>query len=253
MADIKTADDQELNEDGTPKIKPDDGGEDGDQPSKKTDKDTDDDSEDGSDKDDDDDGGDQADSNKDDDEDIDTPEIPVRRSAASHIIKRKSETIEKLRKKEEEEEEEEEKGDIDGADAKSAVAKEVKKQINPIVESLGAKADTDELNELFISDPASKKYEKRIKAYMNHPSWKQVPSLAIFRHLAFGDAQAIGAHKKKIADTEAGHTTGGGRSIRPTNIKEGDVPSVEEMDNMSDEEFETLQHKARIGKFLKPE
>ena len=50
MADIKTADDQELNEDGTPKIKPDDGGEDGDQPSKKTDKDTDDDSEDGSDR-----------------------------------------------------------------------------------------------------------------------------------------------------------------------------------------------------------
>ena len=247
MADINSADDQELNEDGTP-IKPEDGGEGGDQPPKKIDKDKndeDDDSEDenGS--------GDDPDS---DDDDTDTPEIPVRRSAASHIIERKTKTIEKLRtKKTEEEEGEEGEDDTDGTDSKNSVAKEVKKQIDPIVESLGAKADTDELNELFVSEPTAKKYEKRIKAYMNHPSWKQVPPLAIYRHLAFGDAQAIGAHKKKIADTEADHTKGGGRAIRPKNTKAGNVPSVEEMDNMSDEEFEALQHKARIGKFLKKE
>jgi len=250
MADVNSADDKELNnEDGTP-IKPDDGGEGGDQPPKKTDKDTDDDS------DDDDDEEDGSGSDKDDDDDTATPEIPVRRSAATQIIQRKAETIKKLRKDAEDkpdDDDDEGDDDLDGADAKTAVAKEVKKQIDPIVESLGAKADTDELNELLISEPASKNYEKRIKAYMNHPSWKQVPPLAIFRHLAFGDAQAIGAHKKKIADTEAGHTKGGGRGIRPTGTKSGDVPSVEEMDNMSDEEFETLQHKARTGKFLKKE
>ena len=244
MAEIETADDQELNEDGTP-IKPEDGGEGGDQPPKKIDKNTE--SEEGEE-------GDEEDEGEGDD-DTDEPDIPVRRSAAHHIIKRKNKTIEKLRKKgkDEDDEEGDEDEDDDDIEAEETVAKEVKKQIDPIVKSLGVKADEDEFNELLVSEPTAKKYEKRIRAYMKHPGWSQVPPLAIYRHLAFGDAQAIGAEKKKVADTEAGHTRGGGRGIRPKKTPAGDVPSVEELDNMDESEFEKLQHQARTGKFLKKE
>ncbi|MCK5211699.1 hypothetical protein KAJ89_03285 [Candidatus Parcubacteria bacterium] len=240
MAETTTADDQELNEDGTP-IKPEGEGEGGEKPPKKIEKEADTEGED--------DEEDEEEEGKEKDEDTDEPEIPVRRSAAHHIIKRKTETIKKLRKKDDDEEEggEEEEEEETG----ESVAEEVKKQIDPIVKSLGAKADQDELNELLVSEPTAKKYEKRIRAFMKHESWSQVPPLAIYRHLAFGDAQAIGAEKKKIADTEAGHTKSGGRSIRPKKTGTGDVPSVEELDSMDDAEFEKLQHKARTGKFLK--
>ena len=251
MAEEKTADAQELNEDGTP-IKPDDGGEGGDQPLKKTNNDT----KEGTDEDSDDDEEDNSDSDLGDD--TDEPEIPVRRSAASHIIKRKNETIKKLRRKDDVDDDsnkpsdelDEDDDDFEEKQTEGDVAKEVKKQIDPIVKNFASQADEEELKDLLSSEPTSKKYEKRIRAYMKHPSWSQVPPMAIYQHLAFGDAQAIGAHKKKVADTEAGHTKSGGRSVRPRNTKTGNVPSVEELDNMDDEAFEKVQHEARTGKFL---
>lgn len=179
------------------------------------------------------------------------PEIPVRKSAEQHIIARQKRTIDKLRSKEEEEPPEEE-GEEDALspEAQSAVQKEVAKAIGPVVQSLASKADEDELGDLLASEPESVKYAKRIRAYMNNKHYKGVPPSVIYHHLAFDDAAVTGARRKRAADLEAGHTKGGGRTTRPV-VSADDIPSVEEQNEMSDADFEALQHRARSGEFVK--
>ena len=181
--------------------------------------------------------------------------IPVRKSAGQHIIARQKRTIEKLRSKEEEEEslpsmEEDEDGLT--PQAKGAVAREVQRHVEPLLKTIASKVDEDELSELFSREPNAKKYEKRIRVFMEHPNYRGVSPAFIYQGLAFKDAQSTGAKRKKVADTEADQMRGGGTSRRPT-IKASNIPSAEEMDEMTDAEFEELQHKTQLGAFISKE
>jgi len=188
------------------------------------------------------------------------PEIPVRRSAEQHIIARQQRTIQKLRSKDsddfqpqkDDEEGEEDEEDSLTPEARGAVQREVAKAIGPVVKSLASKADDDELGDLIANEPEAAKYERRIRAYMAHPHYKGVPPSVIYHHLAFDDAETTGARRKRTADLEANQSRGGGRTSRPAVTGTGNIPTADEQNEMTDEEFETLQNRARSGEFVKP-
>jgi len=207
--------------------------------------------------------GEESDDDEEDDEDDDKktskksdddaePEIPVRKVVGQqNIIARKNKTIKKLR---------EEKGDDDdGADddegdddlipsAAKGVRKEVARALAPLMETLGSRADEDDLKDLYGSEPDAKKFDRSIRAYMKHPAYKGVAASVIYHHLAWPLAQATGAKKKIVADTEAGNVKGAGSSKKPKGGK-GNIPSPEELEDMSDADFEKLQDDVRQGKY----
>lgn len=174
------------------------------------------------------------------------PEIPVRKVVGQqNIIARQKSTIKKLRK--------EDPDDADDADDEvdttpKGVRREVAKALAPVLEALASKSDDDDLKDLYAGEPEAKKYDRSIKAYMKHPVYKGVAPSVIYHHLAWKEAQATGAKKKVVADTEAGKTKGAGSSKRPKGSK-GNVPSPEELDAMSDAEFEAVQNDVLQGKY----
>ena len=182
------------------------------------------------------------------------PEIPVRQSTAQHIIARKNEQIKKLKSKKDEEEAESEDSDEDkeGADdsTKSAISKEVQKAVAPLLGKLASDADEAEFQALIASEPEAKKYANHIKAYMAHDAYKGVPPSFIFRSLAFAAAQALGAKRKAAADLEAKQNKGGGRTVIE-NAKVGDLPSAEDIQNMSEEDFSKMEKDVARGKYIK--
>lgn len=164
-------------------------------------------------------------------------EIPVRKSALQHIIARKNEKIKKLESKEEETVEEDKAEDVD---------EKIQRHLKPFQDTLISQSDEGELGDLYRSEPTSKKFDKAIRAYMKHPSWSGVPPVAIYHHLAFKVAEAEGAKKREVADKEAAHTKGGGRSIMP---KAQDVEGIlADIDNKTDAEIEEIQTKVLQGK-----
>lgn len=176
---------------------------------------------------------------------IEEKDIPVRRNVQEHIIARQRKTIEKLRSKEDEEAEEEEDGD---EDTQSAVAKEVDKRLSPLLATLATEAEEKELQTLLVTSPEAKRYEKRIRAYMQHAAYRNVAAEVIFHHLAFSEAAKVGSKKKNAADLEAGHSrTAGTPRRRPT--KTSQVPTIEELDNMTDAELEAVQNDVLQGKY----
>lgn len=190
------------------------------------------------------------------DTDIEEKDVPVRKSTLQNVIARKNKTIEKLKSKAADDEDEDDETPPDEDDeltpeAESAIGRAVKKAVEPILGAVVSTADEDELKDLFSNEPEAKGFEKRIRAYMNHPSYKGVPPSVIFHHLAFGKAVAGGIKAKDTANLEAGHHRGGGRTLRPKDSGTGNIPSVEQQEDMTDEEFEKLQHDARTGKFVK--
>lgn len=206
----------------------------------------------------------EEDQEEDQDEEDDEDEVdegfkpPVRKSVAQHIISRQKKTIEKLRSKKEEDDDEgaddtddDEEDDGYDATAKKVIGREVQKRLDPLIQTLASKADEDELQELFASEPEAKKFEKRIRAYMAHPGWKAVPPSAIYHHLAFKKKDASDG-KKKAADIEAGQHKGAGSGRRATKAT-GKIPSADEIDDMTDEELEELQHKVKRGDFKEKE
>ena len=207
---------------------------------------------------DDDKGGDDKDKTKDDPEfdDDAEPVVPIRRSAAQHIIARKNKKIEKLESKDknkdddkgDDPEEDEEDGDLTD-DARKAIDKGIEKRIAPIKKILVSEADAQELKELFADEPEAKKYEKHIKAYMGHDVYKGVSPEVIYHHLAFNASIALGAKQKKVADKEADLNKNGGRTLAPKGSV-GDLPSAEDIAAMSDDEFAEMETKARQGKYL---
>ena len=183
------------------------------------------------------------------DEDI-IGDIPVRNSALQHIINRKNKTIEKLRSRDEEDEDDDKGIDDDlTPEARTAVQREVANAIAPVMQNIVSKADEDELVSLLSNEPEAKKYEKRIRAYMGHKEYKGVPPSVIFHHLAFSTAAATGARRRSAADLDANQNKAGGRSSKATPSETGNVPSIDEQNEMSDADFETLQNRARSGEF----
>lgn len=188
------------------------------------------------------------------------PDIPVRNSA-SQVIARQRNTIKKLKSKAQEDEDDEDYQPPTGgegededeltSEAQGAVGREVQRQMKPFIEGTAKNADEQELSDLFESDPESKEYEKQIRAYMKvHPT--ATPGM-IYHHLAFDEAETTGAGKKKTANTDARQQRGGGRNLRPNEPAEGGVPSIEEQNDMSDEDFEATKQKAMQGGFVPKE
>lgn len=183
------------------------------------------------------------------------PQIPVRSSTAQHIIARKNKTIEKLKSKKDDNKgqapdpDDEDDDDNLSDDARGAIDKAVDERVAPIVQTLITKADEQELKDLFATEPESKKYEKHIKAYMGHEAYKGVSPTVIYHHLAFNTAQAAGAKKKKVADLEADQNKSGGRGL-PGKGAVTDLPSAEDIAEMSEEEFEKMETDARQGKYI---
>lgn len=181
--------------------------------------------------------------------DIEEKDIPVRKSVQEHIIDRQKRTIEKLRSKEEGDE-------VDPPDpddnlepeARDAINREVDKRLNPVLGALASKVDSDELDTLVKADPDAKKYEKRIKVYMQHPHYKGVPPAVIYHHLAFQDAESIGSKKKKAADLEADQVKGGGTARRAI-PKTSTLPTAEELADMTDDEVQKIQDDVLQGKY----
>lgn len=199
--------------------------------------------------------------NVDTDIDTDKPEVPVRKSALQHIIARKNRTIDRLRSKDEDEgngddappagDKDDDEDDDLTPQARGAVQKAVAKAIKPVVDTLVSRADEDELKSLIQSDAEAGKYEKRIRAYMADSHYKGVPPSVIYHHLAFEKAAGIGISRKKAADLEADQTRGGGRTNRGKAPSSSGIPTTEDMDSMTDAEFEALQHRVRKGEFAK--
>lgn len=190
------------------------------------------------------------------------PEIPVRKSVLQHILARKSKKIDKLESKLKEgdpgyvapdadgEDDEGENKDLNlSDDAVKAIDTKVKSAIAPLLGELASKADEAEMQELIASEPEAKKYLNHIKAYMAHEAYKGVSPTVIFHHLAYSSAQALGAKKKQAADLEAKQARGGGRAIVDTKID--GLPSAEDINNMSDADFEKMEEKVLQGGFLK--
>lgn len=247
MADQKTTPDVEYDDEGKPIVKKDEsiegeGAEKKPDDSENKDGNTDKDEEAGTDK---------------DFDDNAEPEIPVRKSPLQHIIARKNSKIKKLESRIEDKDEnidDEDDGGDEGDDgltdeARGAIDKTVKKQIAPILKTLISDADENELKSLFTDEPEAKKYEKHIRAYMGHDVYKGVAPSVIYHHLAFKAAQAIGAKKRKVADLEAEQTKGGGRVLQPKGGA-SDLPTAEDIANMSEEEFESMETRARQGEFI---
>ncbi len=195
------------------------------------------------------------DSSKEDDfDDTATPVIPVRKSNAQFIIERKNKKIEKMQSKADKDEDagaEDELEDSDlSEDASKAIDSAVDTRIKPVMDILISKANEEELKDLFSTTPEAKKYENHIKAYLQHDAYKNVAPDVIYHHLAFNNALAIGAKKRTVADTEAKQTKGGGRGLPPKNTV-SDLPSAEDIAEMSDEDFDAMEQNARQGKFIK--
>lgn len=182
----------------------------------------------------------------------DEEDVPIRKSAnASFIIQRQKDTIEKLRKGKIDEGGE---GEELTPEARGLVEKEIDRHIAPIRNILVSKADEDELSNLFENEPEAKTYEKKIRAYMKHEHYQGVPPSVIYHHLAFGEAETTGANKKRIADKEGKMSRTSGNQKRSTSKESaGELPSGEDIGDMSDEEFEALQHDVRQGKYLSKE
>jgi hypothetical protein len=177
---------------------------------------------------------------EDEDEDIDDPVIPVRSNAA-HIIARKNRQIEKLRSKHDEPEILPD--DDDDDDSRPLTRSDLK----PLIDTISNSTNEKELKELFTTDPDSKKYEKRIKAFMDHPSWQGVPVSAIYHHLAFEAAAKIGAKKRAAADLEASQSRGAGNPTRPPEPSADGLPTPEEIASMSEEEILKMRENIRTG------
>lgn len=193
-------------------------------------------------------------------EDTDEPEIPTR--ASSHIIARQRRKAQKLESKDSSSEEEEssesdddDEGEADTGDEKpdpNAVSEEVSRQLQPITDKLVNDADEVELRELFAEEPNAKGYERAIRALMKKEALSQVPIAMIYSHLSRKHTLAEGARQKEVADAEAEETQGAGSQRRSTKVKSGGgkVPSVEEVDDMSDEDLDQLAHQVQAGKFV---
>jgi hypothetical protein len=179
-------------------------------------------------------------------------QIPVRKSVQQHIIARQKRTIEKLRSKTDEEEEAlpSEEGEEDlSPEASKALSRAVEKRLAPVLNTFKAKVDDDELQGLLTEEPGSKKYEKRIKAWMAHENYAGVPPSVIYHHLEALDRSAETSKKKKVADVQADQMRGGGSQRRPT-AKRGNLPTADEIESMDDAEFEKLESQARQGAFI---
>lgn len=181
-------------------------------------------------------------------------EIPVRNDVAQQIIARKNRQLEKLRSKTEEDEGADDDDERKPDPAQAAIDKAVDKRLDPFVKTLASQQDEKDLQTLFQAEPDAKKYEKRIKAYMQNEAWSQIPVEGIYAYLlrksGTGTDTAKKEEKKRAADLEAEQSRSGGRTARQQPRATGKLPSGDEIKDMTDEEFDQLGRDVEAGKYL---
>lgn len=166
-------------------------------------------------------------------------EVPIRTATLQHIIARKNEKIKKLEAKEDEDEEDEELT----PEAKTAVQREIERNMAPFRETAINQETERMMNDLYSDEPEAKSFDKVIRKFISFEKngvrpYEHIPPSVIYHHLAFGQAEAKGAGKKSAADLEANLSRNKGRGNRPKSTKtESGLPTIEEMENMDKTEF----------------
>ena len=154
--------------------------------------------------------------------------IPVR-SNASYIIQRQKEKIARL---------EAEKGEDKDP---------VVERLDRIEELTLGQVEDRELNDFFTKQPEARKFEKTIRAYMDHDAYKASSPEVIYHHVAWDQAQSQADSKRKAADLEAGQTKTAGSSVRDT--RRSDKKTADDIRNMTDAEFrEYDQEQQRLAR-----
>jgi len=176
----------------------------------------------------------------------DNVEVPVRDNASNKAfaaqrvaLREKDDRIRELEEREE---------------GKEEVVEEpsgINTRVAALEDALSANTDENDLQGLMRQEPDAKGYETKIRQYMKHDSYQGVPPSVIYHHLAFEKAESKGAQERQVADLEAEQMGGAGSSARPAEQSAGGFPTPEELDNMSEAEFEAVELKARRGGFLK--
>lgn len=161
--------------------------------------------------------------------------IPVR-STASYIIQRKDEKIKKLQSQLEE---------LEAQEDPSETPSEIEERLARIEELTLGQVDDKDLTALYEKEPNARKYADKIKAYMEHDSYREVSPEVIYHHLSYQDTQKDS--KREAADLEAEQSKGVGSSVR-NNRSKSEV-TAEDIKAMSMDEFakyeENLQRQAR--------
>lgn len=165
-------------------------------------------------------------------------EPSVRRSAKDHIITRKDEKIEKLKK-----EKEEKVNDEFSPEGRDLIQSKIDRAVRPVLDQVRGQSDSQELSEVIekYGDSASK-LKGKIQKYMDHPAYQNVPVEFIFLGLAQQGIKRT--EKKEAADDEAARDATGGAQRRPKKIAK--IPDVT---GMSDKDMGDLIHKVRTGQF----
>ena len=181
--------------------------------------------------------------------------IPVRRSSLHNVqgfTKRKaSEEAKEKSSHVPEKSEDEDEGEDDELtpESRGLIRKEISRGIEPLRNLLVSQADEQELNELYANNSDAKKYDRDIRKYKDHPAYAQVPIISIYRMIAFEKAETTGAQKRNVANVEARQSRTGGHSRRPQERASGNIPSEEEINEMSDAELEGLRFRVNRGEF----
>ena len=164
-------------------------------------------------------------------------EVPQRKSAATFIIDRQKQKIEKLRQQEKPEDDDlnldEEELSPKG---REALTREVERHVAPVLKAVKKQADDQEFSDHLEKNPSHKKYEPLARKYSEAKGWEAVPISFIFNSLASRDSEKIGAEKSRRADEEAKRgKLGASGAPRPSGSSE--IPDVW---SLSDAEFNKL-------------
>jgi|GEM_PF-4250844 len=133
-------------------------------------------------------------------------------------------------------------GDLTDEDSQS-IRKIVREEQGVLSDQIHNQTVASELRAEFEAHPEYKPYEKRIRAFVNHPNRKGMiqqglPVSAVVAEAIAPKLQEIGAKMERVAKKKADKTRGGGSSSRPSSGKGLD------WENMSTADFEKEKAKA---------
>jgi hypothetical protein len=120
------------------------------------------------------------------------------------------------------------------------IIEKIRQEVDEKIEGIYAKQESERLLGQFLGQyPEYGKYEGKIRKFMNHPAYAQVPIGFIADGIAGKDISEEGNQKRKAADEEAEETKSGGSTQRKAG---GKYPNFWEM---SPKDFEAYQAQIR--------
>ncbi len=180
----------------------------------------------------------QKETSKSNDDDNKEPEVRKRLSNQDYIIQRK---LKKSEKKGEGggEDNETDNDDEVAPEDEALINKVVAKKFAPIFEKTLEAEDNKEIQDFVNENPDFKKYESKVRRFMQHPSRRQLPIKSIFYEVAGDELLRIGAERSKAADDKAKNSQTGGGSNRTGD--EGGKTNLE----LTPDEFEAKKERIR--------